>query len=86
MIPGAPRALVLVTRSHRWQGDLGEMRLTVTLLAKARQEFLHTFDSIASLMLSRTFLVLVVLKIGERLDHKLGTRTGGTSSMGDGRR
>ena len=68
------------------EGELGGVWLTVTLLAKARQELLHTFDGIASLMLSRTFLVLVVLEIGERLDHKLGTRTGGASSMGDGRR
>ena len=58
------------------------MRLTVTLLAKTRQEFLHTFDGIASLMLCRTFLGLVILEIGERLDHKLGARTGGTCVNG----
>ena len=32
-------------------------------------------------MLRPTFLVLVVLEISERLDHKLGTRTGGTRQM-----
>ena len=61
------------------------MWLTVALLAKARQELLHTFDSIASLVLCRTFLDLIVLEIGERLDHKLGARTGETLSIGDGR-
>lgn len=44
----------------------------MTLLSETRQEFLHTFDSIASLMLCRTFLNLVVLEIRKRLDHKLG--------------
>ena len=60
----------------------------MTLLAKARQEFLHTFDGVASLMLRPTFLVLVVLEISERLDHKLGTRTSGTCQreMVDGRK
>ena len=64
------------------------MQLTMTLLAKARQEFLHTFDGVASLMLCPTLLDLVVLEISERLNHKLGTRTSGTRqrAMVDGRK
>lgn len=48
------------------------MRLTMSLFAEARQEFLHTFDGFASLMLRRALLALIILEIGERLNHKFG--------------
>lgn len=49
----------------------------MTLLAKGRQEFLHTLNGITTLMLCRILLNLVISKINERLYHELGARTDG---------
>lgn len=65
---------------------MGAMQLTMTLLAKAGQEFLHTFNGITSLVLCPTFLDLVILEVSERLNHKLGARTGVVASERDRRR
>ena len=47
----------------------------MTLLAQAREELLHSLDSLVARGLAGRFLDLVVLQVAQRLDHEARART-----------